>query len=381
MRIALLIAQAIALLVLIARLLPGRTRRAATRPRTQGLSGTTVSVVVASLNEARRIGPCLEGLRQQGEPLVEVIVVDSGSTDGTDRLVRETAARDPRFRVEQDPPLPDGWVGKVWALQHGLSLAHGEWVLGIDADTEPQPGMVAGAVQAALDGPFDVVSFSPCFAGQSVGEQWLQPAMLLTLVYRVGAAGAGTPAPDRMMANGQCFLARRETLVGHGGYSAARASFCDDVTLARHLARAGVRVGFEDGSRLYLVRAYDSMAQMWREWGRSLDLKDATTPRRQAADVAFLWLAQGIPIAVLLALALGGAWQGSTADRALFWINVALVTIRLLMLLALSGSYQEKTVAFWLSPLADPLAALRITISSLRRPTLWRGRTYQGGRR
>ena len=35
----------------------------------------------------------------------------------------------------------------------------------------------------------DVVSFAPRFAGMTAAEQWLQPSMLLTLVYRFGAAG------------------------------------------------------------------------------------------------------------------------------------------------------------------------------------------------
>ena len=32
---------------------------------------------------------------------------------------------------------------------------------------------------------------------------------------------------------------------------------------------------------------------------------------------------------------------------------------------------------FWLSPLADPLAVLRLFLSSWQRPTQWRGRIYQ----
>ena len=40
---------------------------------------------------------------------------------------------------------------------------------------------------------------------------------------------------------------RRVLLVRHGGYAPARASFSDDVTLARHLASRGARVGFLDG--------------------------------------------------------------------------------------------------------------------------------------
>ncbi|PYP78881.1 MAG: glycosyl transferase, partial [Gemmatimonadetes bacterium] len=138
------------------------------------------------------------------------------SADGTRELVAAAAALDPRVRLLTDDPLPDGWVGKVWALEHGLRAARGEWILGIDADTEPVPGLVAGAVDAARTNGYSVVSFSPMFAGQTALEQLIQPAMLVTLVYRGGAVGSDADA-ERVLANGQCFLARRGTLLRHGG--------------------------------------------------------------------------------------------------------------------------------------------------------------------
>jgi dolichol-phosphate mannosyltransferase len=336
-------------------------------------------VVVATLNEARRIGPCLAGLERQGEPLREVIVVDSHSKDGTAELVHAVAARDPRFRLVNDPPLPAGWVGKVWALQHGLGEATSDWVLGIDADTEPQPGMVAAVVHAAKSLRYDVVSFAPQFADMTAAEQWLQPSMLLTLVYRFGAAGMTEPPPDRVMANGQCFLARREVLLAHGGYEVSRQSWADDVTLARSLASRGVRVGFLDGSRLYKVRAYDSLGHMWREWGRSFDLSDATTRAGQWFDVAFVVLAQGLPWLVLLAFAMPAATHQTVAGLALLRINLALVAIRIAMLGALRGSYERRSVGFWLSPLSDPVAAWRLVLSTARRPKAWRGRSFALG--
>ncbi|MEO7963955.1 MAG: glycosyltransferase family 2 protein [Gemmatimonadaceae bacterium] len=373
-----LLAQSIALIVLIFRLLPGRRRRPpiAPIPGGYGVASETVSVIVTSLNEARRITPCLEGLHAQGKPLVEVIVVDSRSCDGTREIVEQMVTRDDRFRLVTDPPLPPDWIGKVWALQHGLHEARGEWILGVDADTEPQPGMVAGALRAAVEEGYDIVSFSPCFAGQTASEQWLQPAMLLTLVYRFGAAGRKAPPADRVMANGQCFLARRDILLRHGGYEVARRSFCDDVTLARHYAGLGAKVGFLDGSRLFFVRAYDSIGQMWREWGRSLDLQDAASPVRQWADVIFLFLVQALPLFVLLGFASGMIALGGGVSLALFGVNLSILVTRVLMLFALRESYATLGVTFWLSPLADPLAALRILLSTVRRPTGWRGRIY-----
>ena len=182
--------QSVALLVLLARLLPGRRRRPPVAPRPDASAPDgDVTVVVAALDEAQRIQPCLDGLLAQGSVVREMLVVDSGSTDGTQALVRAAAARDPRLVLLRDPPLPAGWVGKVWALQHGLAHARGEWVLGIDADTVPRAGCVGGALAAARELGYDAVSFAPRFHISSAAERWLQPALLVTLVYRFGAAG------------------------------------------------------------------------------------------------------------------------------------------------------------------------------------------------
>ncbi len=339
--------------------------------------GVSVSVVVTTLNEAHRVSPCLEGLVAQGPLVREILVVDSGSTDGTAALVLAAAKRDPRIRLLRDEPLPVGWVGKVWALEHGLRHATGDWVLGIDADTEPHPGLASGAVAAAIAHRYDAVSFAPRFRIATAAERWLQPALLVTLVYRFGAAGTDVE-PDRVMANGQCFLARRDVLLAAGGYRSARASFSDDVTLARHLARAGRRVGFLDGSRLYDVRSYTSARETWREWGRSLDLKDASAAHRQWGDVVFLLLVQGTPLPALVVAAAWVLAGGTLSEPAqlVTLLSGVLLAVRVMLQRALAPSYARTGLAFWLSPSADPLAALRIALSTVRRPREWRGRRY-----
>ncbi|HEY9878158.1 MAG TPA: glycosyltransferase family 2 protein, partial [Leptolyngbyaceae cyanobacterium] len=230
------------LLVLLSRLLQGPGRRAPLQPQvaTSDQLGA-VSVVVPTLNEAHRINPCLQGLSHQGYELREVIVVDSRSTDGTPELIKQAQLVDPRFRLVTDDPLPTGWVGRPWALHTGFlhSSEGSQWILGIDADTQPQPGLIPALVKAAEAEGYDLVSLAPQFILKTPGELWLQPALLMTLVYRFGPAGAATEAPERVMANGQCFLCRRSVLAKLGGYAAARASFCDDVTLARHAAAQG----------------------------------------------------------------------------------------------------------------------------------------------
>jgi dolichol-phosphate mannosyltransferase len=373
------------LFVLLARLAPGYSRRPPIAPRRTPRTDTTVTVMVTTLNEVNRVGPCLEGLMQQDAPLLEVLVVDSRSTDGTRELVEAAARKDPRIRLVTDDPLPPGWVGKVWALENGLREAQGDWVLGIDADTVPAPGLVGAVIDAVEQDGYDVASFSPQFRDQTPAERFVQPAMLTTLVYRCGAAGATQPPPDRVLANGQCFVARRDLLLANGGYSCARSSWCDDVTLARHLAANGARVGFLDGSQIIQVRSYASLGEMWREWGRSFDLKDATPMWRRWLDVALVWAVQGLPLPILLvlgALIATGTIALTNAPNAMLWkalllVNGSALFIRLFMLWALRGSYAERGVTFWLSWLADLGAAWRLTLSTARRPKAWRGRSFE----
>ena len=186
--ITLLAVQLPATFLLLARLLRGARRQRPIQPRQQTQpSVASVSVVVPTLNEAHRVEPCLAGLCAQGEAVREILVVDSRSTDGTQAVVEAIAQQDSRIRLISDDPLPSGWVGRPWALHTGFlrSDADSDWILGIDADTRPQRGLVESLLYEANRHSYDIVSLSPKFVLKSVGEWWLQPAMLMTLIYPI----------------------------------------------------------------------------------------------------------------------------------------------------------------------------------------------------
>jgi dolichol-phosphate mannosyltransferase len=379
--LGLLLCQGVATLVLLSRLIKGAIRRPPLEPMTTTGMGL-VTVLVPTLNEVDRIAPCLTGLASQGQEVREIIVVDSNSQDGTRDRVKDAAIKDPRFRLMTDDPLPAGWVGRPWALHNGFlaSSIQSEWILGIDADTEPQPGLVASLVAAAIAEGYDLVSLSPQFMLSYPGEWWFQPALLMTLLYRFDSAGVRNQSPERVMANGQCFLCRRSVLEKLDGYSSAASSFCDDVTLARNAAKQGFKVGFLDGAKVIRVRMYVGFWETWQEWGRSIDLKDAATPAQVWGDLALLVLTQALPLPLLIIF-----WGSGAVFPSLQWaigLNLFLVTIRFALLIAIYPSYSRtpstntSSWLFWLSPFADFLAVLRIFFSSSQTPKKWRGRSY-----
>lgn len=346
------LAQALAGGVVLTRLARGRRRRAALAVPPEP-PGVAISVVVPARDEAARIGPCLEGLLADPD-LAEVVVVDDGSTDGTADVARRLGAR----IVDAGPP-PDGWVGKPWALQRGLEAAAGTVVVSVDADTRPRPGL-ARALTAALEDA-DLVTAGARFVCDTPGERWLHPALLATLVVRFGPPDAERPV--RPVVNGQCTAVRRQALLDAGGYAAAAGHMTDDAALARALSRRGWRIAFHDGGDLIAVDMHDSARETWREWGRSLAMPDVTPAARQAADLAVVWLALGLP-------------PLRVATRRARPIDAALLALRAAATAGLASAYARRGPAFWLSPVADPLAAVRLTVSALRPARRWRGRTY-----
>ena len=384
--VALLLLQLPAAAILLSRLIKGPSRIPPLEPDSPTLDFLgACTAVVPTLNEADRISPCLEGLSHQSYELREAIVVDSYSVDGTGDLVKAAAQKDPRFRLINDDPLPAGWVGRPWALHTGFlaSSQKCEWILGIDADTVPHPGLIASLLKTAAARNYDLISLSPQFILKYPGELWLQPALLMTLVYRFGPTGTGGDVPERVMANGQCFLCKRDVLVALGGYEVARGSFCDDVTLARYAAAKGFKVGFLDGAKVLKVRMYEGAIETWNEWGRSLDLKDAASGAQIWGDLWLLLAVQGLPVPIVLCYLMFGSLPqvGVFPHFWLLGLNVFLVAVRSALCFAIAPSYDTTGASgkwlFWLSPLADPLAFLRILISALNQPTQWRGRKYE----
>lgn len=85
-----------------------------------------LSVIVITKNEAANIADCLASVAFAGE----VVVLDSGSQDGTVEIAKQMGAR--VFKSDQ-------WLGFGVQKNRALNLATKEWILSIDADERVSP--------------------------------------------------------------------------------------------------------------------------------------------------------------------------------------------------------------------------------------------------
>jgi dolichol-phosphate mannosyltransferase len=332
--------------------------------------GERVTVIVPVLNERARLGPCLEGLITQPSEVIEVLVVDGGSRDGTEEVVASYERRDGRVRLLDAPPLPEGANGKAHGLQAGLDRADpaAGWILTIDADVRPAPALARSLLAQARRTGVAALSVATRQRLSGAAEGVLHPAMLTTLVYRFGIPGHATRRVASVQANGQCCLIQRHPLERCGGFALARTSVCEDVTVARALAANGYAVGFYESDGLVDVTMYEGWRDAWRNWPRSLSMRDRYAGVVGWVGLAEVVLAQALPLPLTLLLA-----RRAPRSRLPRAVNTALLLVRLGVLVGTARAYLCPPWSYWLSPLTDLPVAAWLWSSALRRRHAWRG--------
>lgn len=190
-----------------------------------------ISVVVPVLDDAEALEHCLDALARQERAADEIVVVDSGSTDGSAEVAARHGARVLHVHV----------AGIPGATAAGLDGADGDVLARLDADTVPPPDWL-GRIEAAFAG-------DPALAGVSgaatfYGGPWLVRylgRLSLTVGYfRLIAAVIGHPPLYGSNFAIRADVWRRMTGTVHRG----RMDVHDDVDLSLHLP-PGVKVRYD----------------------------------------------------------------------------------------------------------------------------------------
>lgn len=143
------------------------------------MSDPFVSIIMRSFNEAWALGGTLKAIQAQEYKNWELIVIDSGSTDGSQELIR---AAKPAHFIQITPQE----YNPSRVMNHGMRLAQGEICIFINADATPQ------------------------------GEHWLRPLVETLKDKNVAACfGRQVPRPDCQAVFAcdydRCFGPRRES--------------------------------------------------------------------------------------------------------------------------------------------------------------------------
>lgn len=207
-------------------------------------SGEFVSVIIPAYNEAKVIEASVRRVLASHDVILDVIVVDDGSTDETSAIVAGAFANDARVRLLT---LANG--GKAAALNRALEMARAPIIVALDADTQFEELTIARLARWFADQQVGAVAGNAMVGNRvNLVTRWqaVEYVTAQNLERRALARfGAITVVPGAVGAW------RRAALDSVGGYPLDTLAEDQDLTIA--VQRAGWRI------------AYDTEAVAWTE--------------------------------------------------------------------------------------------------------------------
>ena len=112
-----------------------------------------VSIVIPTKNSANFLEGCLKNIRLQSYPDIEIIIVDSKSTDNVKELAKKYKCR----FLTYVPKVKSGIFDAPHKRNYGMAKANGEYVYWLDADMELPKNLISEAVDLCKHGADAVI--------------------------------------------------------------------------------------------------------------------------------------------------------------------------------------------------------------------------------
>ena len=224
-----------------------------------------ISLIVPAYNEALVIQPALRNLLTLEYPDYEVIVVDDGSTDDTYALASQVSRESSRVHVRV---VTKKNGGKADALNTGIAVARGEFVMCMDGDTKLSKNALRAMIRHFDD---------PRVGGVAGNVRILNRENFLTktqaLEYIEGLAMVRKAQSFVRTVNiipGPCAMFRKSVVRSLGGYDTD--TFAEDCDITLKLVVGGYHIAYEPLAVAWVEtpsRMLDLLKQRYR-WTRGI---------------------------------------------------------------------------------------------------------------
>jgi len=326
-----------------------------------------ITAVIPARNEAAIIQRTLLSVATQG-PDLKIILIDDGSEDSTAEMARRLARSN--LRIVQSAPLPDGWSGKLWALEQGRQQVTTRYTLFLDADIKLTRGIIKALKDKMRHQAAQFISLMAVPSMASGWEKLLMPAFIYFFNALYPFRGVNLPNSNMAAAAGGCILVETRVLEQIGGFESIKSAVIDDCAFARRVKLQGFKIWLGLTHSVESIRGYKKLKEIGDMVARS----------------AFAQLHYSLGLLmlctfVLLLLYALPAFTVASSNGVMRYLSLASLGIMLLTYLPTLRFYRRS----WAWALCLPLIAtffLAMTWTSAIRywrgeRTRWKGRVYK----
>jgi hopene-associated glycosyltransferase HpnB len=342
----------------------------------------TVNVVIPARNEAEVLRFTLGYALSFYYPDCRVVLVDDCSEDGTADVARQIAAarEAENLTVLHGTPPPEGWRGKLWALEQGVRATDSEWLLFLDADVFCGPSLLRELMRLALNNKYQMASLMVVLRAESLWDRLLIPAFLFFFHLLYPFHKVSKPESSVAAAAGGCVLIERAALAAAGGLEAIRSAWIDDVALAGAMKRSGALVYLGATVQAASFRRYGTLKSLRAMVTRSAFIQLRHSWALLAATLVGLAILFGVPSVTALMVTLQLVPMKSVELAALLGASSGFA-LSLMIAAYVPALRFYRLPALW--ALTLPVAALvyaAMTLESALRHSFGRGAEWKGRR-
>ncbi|MDC0206804.1 glycosyltransferase family 2 protein [Nitrospinae bacterium] len=333
-----------------------------------------LSVCVPARNEERGVEACLNSLLNQNYPNFEVIAIDDHSTDRTGDIMRNLAQENSRLKVLKAADLPEGWLGKPFALHQAFKVTRGEYLLFTDADPVFKPTALNTAVHVMRERDLDVLTLMPKAEFGSFWERAVQPVIFGFIASLTQFKNVNDPDHRSAMGFGAFLMFRRSAYEKIGGHEAGKSDVLEDVLIAKRAKRAGLKLFVADAKQLFSIRMYFGLKEIWFGWEKNMFLAMKKSVLKATYNVAVVLgfvFTPYIILAINIFEQIGWLWIGMAV------VGVVLVSAAAYKTCDEMELHRNNAVLFPMGALVmAAIMANSMFHTLVRKKTKWRGRVY-----
>ena len=230
-----------------------------------------ICVIIPARNEEKYIEETLQSIKNQNIPTLHTLVVNDNSTDNTQEVLENFKRNYKNLKILNGQKLPQGWVGKVWALKQGVDAANKrnfEYYLFIDSDIYLDKGVVTKSVNFLEDKNLVMFSLMAKLNSKYFWEKFLIPPFIFFFQKLFPFGRVNDPKDKISAAAGGFILCKSKIFKQKNWYESIKNKVIDDCNIAKFFKKEGsIWLGLTNLGKSR--RIYKNLDEIWKMVSRT----------------------------------------------------------------------------------------------------------------